>query len=79
MQQRGEARPILALLLQYGRRVRAGKGAETVYFDKGARRRLQTVLGHDATWRNSKQLNAYVVCHGTRLLAVGKPNKRVRR
>ena len=79
MQQRGVSAEVLDLLLRYGRRTRAGKGAEIVFFDKWARRRILNMPGRGAIRRDTKQLKSYAVCKGEIVLTAGKLYKRVRR
>ena len=79
MQQRGVSNHALNLLIQYGRRARAGKGAEIVYFDKQVRRRLLCESGTDSVRPDSKDLNSYAVCKGAVILTAGKLYRRVRK
>jgi hypothetical protein len=79
MQQRGVSRDALGLLMKYGRRARAGKGAEIVYFDKRARRRLLRESDTEPRRPDPKQLNSYAVCKGAVILTAGRLYKRVRK
>ena len=79
MQQRGVTLEALDLLLEYGARAHAGKGAEIVYFDKKARERLLKKPGNAAIKADSKQLKSYAVCKGAMIVTVGKLYKRVKR
>ena len=79
MHQRAVSRDVLGLLMKYGRRARAGKGAEIVYFDKRARRRLLREPDTEPIVPDSKQLNSYAVCKGAVILTAGKLYKRVRK
>ena len=79
MQQRGVTQEALDLLLDYGARAPAGKGAEIVYFDKKARDRLMKKSGSRAIRPGSKQLKSYAVCKGAMIVTVGKLYRRVRR
>ena len=79
MQQRGVSIEVLDLLLRYGRRTRAGKGAEIVFFDKSARARVLSMPGGESIRRDTKQLKSYAVCKGDTILTTGKLYKRVRR
>jgi len=79
MQQRGVSPQVLDLLLLYGRRARAGKGAEIVYFDKKVQKRLIEKTSIPEIKPGSKQLNSYAVCRGAMILTVGKLYKRVRK
>jgi hypothetical protein len=79
MQQRGVSLHALDLLIKYGRRARAGKGAEIVYFDKRARRRLLRESDTDSFRPDSKELNSYAVCKGAVILTAGKLYRRVRK
>jgi hypothetical protein len=79
MQQRGVTRESLDLLLEYGARAHAGKGAEIVYFDKKAQERLMKKSGNQPIKPGSKQLKSYAVCKGAMIVTVGKLYKRVKR
>lgn len=79
MQQRGVSPQVLDLLLLYGRRARAGKGAEIVYFDRKARNRLKGNPELKEITRDSKQLKSYAVCKGAIVVTAGKLYRRVRR
>ena len=79
MQQRGVSRDALGLLMKYGRRARAGKGAEIVYFDKRALSRLRRARGQNEAVSEDKQLKSYAICKDDVIVTVGKLYRRVRR
>lgn len=54
--------PLVAELLDcYGARQRAGRGAEMVYMDKAARRRMRQALGAAAVDALTPLLSAYLI------------------
>ena len=79
MQQRGVSRETLGLLMKYGKRAPAGRGAEIVYFDNRVRRQLLRETDMLPNRQDSKQLNSYVVCKKQTVLTAGKRFKKVRK
>ena len=79
MQQRGVSRETLGLLLKYGKRAPAGRGAEIVYFDNRVRRQLLNEASALLNRHDPKQLNAYAVCKKQTVLTAGKRFKKVRK
>ena len=79
MQQRGIGGEALEDLLAYGRAVHDHHGAEIVFFDHAARRRLAGERGEEALRRLGKRLAAYAVI-GDRgqVLTVGQRARRIR-
>ena len=61
MQQRGIGPEAVEDLLDYGRVVHDHRGAEIVFFDHAARRRLAREQGEDAIRRLGKRLATYAV------------------
>ncbi len=76
LQQRGVSPLILDLLLQFGARESAGDGAETVYFDRKAKRRLQSYSGNLIS-KLSEALDIYAVVSGNTVITVGCRYKRI--
>ena len=79
MQQRGVSAKSLDLLLQYGSRVRGSDGAEILFFDKKARRRLKKAFRKEPFDRDPKQLRSFAICRGEVVITAGKLYRRVRR
>ena len=77
-QQRGIPQLIIDLLIQFGAREPAGEGTETIYFDKQAKKRLQTYSGR-LMGKLSDQLNVYAVVIGDKVVTVGPRYKRINR
>lgn len=77
-QQRGIPQLIIDLLIQFGAREPAGEGTETLYFDKQAKKRLQTYSG-GLMGKLSDQLNVYAVVIGDKVVTVGPRYKRINR
>ena len=73
--------PLLADQLDlYGARQSAGSGAEMVYMDKAARRRLRQALGSAAVAALQPLLSAYLIESGSgRVITAGWRCTRVRR
>ncbi len=80
MQQRGIRADAVESLLDFGRTAHDHRGAEIVFFDKAARRRLARERGDEALRRLGKRLRAYVVV-GTdgNVLTVGHRTRRIPR
>lgn len=80
MQQRGIGAEALEDLLAYGRAVHDHHGAEIVFFDHAARRRLAREQGEEALRRLGKRLRAYaVVGPDGEVRTVGHRSRRIRR
>jgi hypothetical protein len=80
MQQRGIGAEVLDDLLAYGRAVHDHHGAEIVFFDRAARRRLASARGEEALRRLGNRLRAYaVVGPDGEVRTVGHRVRRIRR
>ena len=80
MQQRGIADQAIEQLLDYGRAVHDHHGAEIVFFDKAAKRRLAEEQGEEAIRRLGKALRAYLVIGPDgRVATAGHRYRRIRR
>lgn len=77
-QQRGVPKMVIDLLLEFGCRQHDGLGAEICYFDKKAKKRLQTYAGELAEKLGSK-LDTYVVVNGDQIITTGPRFKRINR
>lgn len=77
-QQRGVPPIIVDLLMQFGAREPSGDGTQTVYFDKQARKRLQSYSG-GLMRKLSDELDAYAIVAGDRVVTVGPRYKRINR
>lgn len=75
-QQRGVPQLVIDLLLEFGSRQNDGRGAEICYFDKKAKRRLQTYAGGLAG-KLSGELNAYLIVNGDRVITTGPRFKKI--
>lgn len=73
--------PLIADLLDlYGARQPAGQGAEIVYMDKAARRRMSQVLGGAAVGALQPLLSAYLIeSKGGHVITAGWRRTRVQR
>jgi len=80
MQQRGIDATVLDDLLAYGCAVHDHHGAEIVFFDHAARRRLAREQGEEAIRRLGKRLAAYAVIGSDgEVRTVGHRFRRIRR
>ena len=80
MQQRGVPPVLIELLDAYGATQHDHRGAEVLYFDKAARRRLQQAEGRDVYRAVEPKLNVYaVVARDGRLVTVGRRDHRINR
>ena len=80
MQQRGIGAEVLEDLLAYGRAVHDHRGAQIVFFDRAARRRLAQEQGEEAIRRLGKRLSAYAVIGSDgEVRTVGHRIRRIRR
>ena len=77
-QQRGIPPLIIDLLMQFGAREPAGNGTEAVYFDKQARKRLQTYSG-GLMGKLNDALDVYAIVNGNDVVTVGPRYKRINR
>ena len=77
-QQRGIPPLIVDLLLEFGTREHDGNGAEVCYFDRGAKRRLQSYAG-GLIGKLSEDLDAYAIVSGDEVVTVGSRFKRINR
>ena len=80
MQQRGIGAEVLENLLAYGRAVHDHRGAEILFFDHAARRRLARAEGEQAIRRLGKRLAAYAIIGADgEVRTVGHRIRRIRR
>ena len=77
-QQRGVSPMIVDLLLEYGSRIYDGRGAEICYFDRKAKKRVQTYAGVLFN-RLNEYLDTYAVVVGERIITVGVRYKKINR
>ncbi|MEI8282662.1 MAG: hypothetical protein WCG75_09685 [Armatimonadota bacterium] len=77
-QQRGIPPLIIDLLIQFGVRKPAGKGAETLYFDKRTKKELQIYSG-GLMGKLSGALDVYAIVVGDKVVTVGPRHKRINR
>ena len=78
MQQRGIGPEVLDDLLAYGRVVHDHRGAEIVYFDQAARRRLSGEQGEEVIRRLGKHLGTYaVIGRNGQVFTVGHRTRRL--
>lgn len=75
-QKRGVPPLVVDLLLQFGVREHDSRGAEIVYFDRRARKHLETYSG-GLFGRLNEHLDAYAVIYDGRVVTVGPRQKRV--
>ena len=75
-QQRGVPPLVIDLLLEFGSRQHDGLGAEICYFDKKAKKRLQTYAGGLAG-KLGCELNAYLIVNGDRVITAGPRFKKI--
>ena len=80
MQQHGIGSEVLDHLFAYGRIVHDHHGAEIVYFDRAARRRLAEERGEEAIRRLGKRLGAFAVIGADgKVRTVGYRTRRINR
>lgn len=80
MQQRGIHADVVESLLDFGRTAHDHRGAEIVFFDKAARRRLAREHGGEVLRRLGKRLRTYLVVDTDGdVLTVGHRTRRIRR
>lgn len=75
-QKRGVAPMVIDLLLRFGTREHDGRGAEVCYFDRRAKRRLQSYAG-DLLGKMDGVLDAYVVVTDETVVTAGVRFKRL--
>lgn len=75
-QKRGVAPMVIDLLLRFGTREHDGRGAEICYFDRRAKRRLQSYAG-DLLGKMDGVLDAYVVVTDETVVTAGVRFKRL--
>ncbi len=75
-QQRCVSPMIVDLLLEYGSRIHDGRGAEICYFDRKAKKRVQTYAGALFD-RLNEHLDAYAVVAGEKIITVGTRYKKI--
>lgn len=76
-QQRGIPPLILEWLLEYGAQSKASDGAQTYFFDKRARRKIEKACGRQIVRRLGDLLNAYLVIADNAIVTVGHRHKRI--
>ncbi len=80
MQQRGIGADVLEDLLAYGRAMHDHHGAEIVFFDRAARRRLAEEQGEETIRRLGKRLSAYAIIGADgKVRTVGHRIRRIQR
>ncbi len=80
MQQRGIRAEVVEDLLDFGRTTHDHRGAQIVFFDRAARRRLARERGDEVLRRLGKRLRAYLVVDTDGdVLTVGHRTRRIRR
>jgi len=78
MQQRGVGPGVLDLLLDYGATTHDHRGAEVLFFDKAARRRLLRAAGRATYQAVEGKLDAYAVVAGDgAVITVGRRGRRL--
>ena len=77
-QQRGVSPFIVDLLLQFGRRQHDHRGAEILYFDRRARRSVESYTG-GTIGKLSEQMDSYAVVAEGRVITVGVRYKKINR
>ena len=78
MQQRGIGESVLERLIEFGATRHDHRGAEILFFDKAARRRLAARLGCDTLKSMERQMQAYAVLAGNgEVITVGHRVKRI--
>lgn len=75
-QKRGVAPMVIDLLLRFGTREHDGRGAEICYFDRRAKRHLQSYAG-DLIGKMNGVLDAYVVVTDETVVTAGVRFKRL--
>ena len=75
-QQRGIAPMVIDLLLEFGTREHDGKGAEICYFDRRAKKRLESNAG-TLLGKIGEALDAYAIVAGEKVVTVGIRLKRI--
>ncbi len=78
LQERNIPPLIVEWLYEFGAVVRS-HGADKLYFDKAARRRLESLVGHEVISRLGGLLDHYLVINGDRLVTAARRTCRVRR
>lgn len=77
-QQRGIPTLVLDLLLQFGHREHDHAGAEIVFFDRRAKKRIERYAG-GLTSKVHEYLDSYAVVADGRIITAGHRHKRIRR
>ena len=78
MQQRGISESVLERLIEFGETQHDHRGAEILFFDKAARRRLAAQLDTRALKSMERQMRAYAVLAGNgEVVTVGHRVKRI--
>jgi len=75
-QQRGVPLVVIDLLLKFGARERDGHGCEVIYFDRRARKQVQSYMG-GAIGKLSERLDTYAVVAEDRVVTVGTRFKHI--
>jgi UDP-N-acetylglucosamine transferase subunit ALG13 len=77
-QQRGIPPIVVDMLLQFGRRDHDHAGAEIVYFDSSAKKKIEKYTG-SLIGKFNEHLDSYVVMAGGAIVTVGTRYKRIKR
>lgn len=75
-QQRGVPPLVVDLLLEFGVREHDSRGAEIVYFDRRAKKHLETYSG-GLFGKLNEHLDAYAVVSNGKIITVGPRHKRI--
>lgn len=75
-QQRGVSRFVIDLLMRFGQREHDHKGAEIVFFDRRAKKAVETYTG-GSIGKLSEQMDSYAVVSGGCVITVGTRYKKI--
>lgn len=77
-QQRGVSPLVIDLLLRFGRRERDHRGAEILFFDRRAKKEVESYTG-GSIGKLSEQMDSYAVVSDGCVITVGVRHKRINR
>ena len=77
-QQRGVSPFVVDLLLRFGRREHDHKGAEVVFFDRRAKKEVESYTG-GSIGKLSEQMDSYAVVSDGCVITVGVRHKKINR
>lgn len=77
-QQRGVSPLVVDLLLRFGRREHDHRGAEIVFFDRRAKKEVESYTG-GSIGKLSEQMDSYAVVSDGCVITVGVRHKRINR